>query len=136
MPKVKKLDKKKLDFFKNLLLKMKTEIVQSMNTMAEETANGDAESRDVSGHVLHMADVATDMYDREFALGLASNEREVLQKIEEALKRIEDKTYGICLGTGKPISQARLKALPYTEYSLEHQEIKDEHLKYPSILSL
>ena len=51
--------------------------------------------------------------------------REVLQKIEEALQRIEDGTYGFCLGTGKPIGQARLKAIPYAEHCLKHQEELD-----------
>jgi DnaK suppressor protein len=77
-----------------------------------------------------MADVATDMYDKEFNLGLASKEREILQKIEDALRRIEDGTYGYCLATGKPISQARLKAIPYVEYCLEYQEQLEKKARY------
>lgn len=122
MPKEKGMDKKKLEYYKGLLLKLKHDISHDMNMMTKETAADADESRDISGHVMHMADVATDMYDREFALGLASNEREVLQKIDAALKRIEEGTYGFCLGSGKPIPQARLKAIPYVEYCLEYQE--------------
>ncbi|MBF0484102.1 MAG: TraR/DksA family transcriptional regulator [Candidatus Omnitrophica bacterium] len=117
-----KMDSKKLEFFKELLLKLKNDILRNIDTMNKETGGQMADSKDVSGHVMHMADVATDMYDREFALGLASNERELLQKIEAALKRIENGTYGLCLSTGKPISQARLKAIPYVEYCMEYQE--------------
>lgn len=120
----KKLDKKKLEYYKKLLLKLKESIVHDIYNMSQESDNQD--SGDISGHVLHMADVATDMYDREFNLGLASNEREILQKIEAALRRIEDGTYGLCLGTGKPISQARLKAIPYAEYCLKYQEELEE----------
>ena len=77
---------------------------------------------DVSGHVSHMADVATDMYDKEFNLGLASNERDILAKIEDAIKRIEDSSFGICSSCNKNIPIARLKAIPYTETCLKCQE--------------
>jgi len=117
----KKLDKKKLEFFKKFLLKIREEHLYDIKNMSKE-ANGSADSGDVSGHVMHMADVATDMYDKEFSMGLASKDRETLQKIESALKRIEEGTYGFCLATGKMISQARLKAIPYAEYCLEYQE--------------
>ena len=117
-----KMDKKSLDQFRKLLIQMKQDLIHDIHKMTHSPGiNGD-DSKDVSGHVLHMADVATDMYDREFNLGLASNEREVLQKIDNALRRIEEGTYGICLGTGKPISKARLKAIPYAEYCLKYQE--------------
>ncbi len=69
-----------------------------------------------------MADVATDMYDREFNLGLASSEREVLQKIDQALKRIDEKSFGACSECEKSIPVARLKALPYAETCLKCQE--------------
>ncbi len=120
----KKLDEKKLEFFKNLLFKLKESIVHDIYSISQDSDSQD--SGDVSGHVSHMADVATDMYDREFNLGLASNEREILQKIEDALRRIQDGTYGFCLGTGKSISQARLKALPYAEYCMKYQEEIEE----------
>ncbi len=116
----KKLNKKELEYFKGLLLKLRGDLVHDIKNMMQNPS-GD-ESRDMSGHVQHMADVATDMYEKEFNLGLASHDREVLQKIEDALRRIDDKTYGICLGTGKPINKARLEAIPYAEYCLEHQE--------------
>ena len=69
-----------------------------------------------------MADVATDMYDREFNLGLASSEREVLQKIEQAIKRIDEQSFGACVECEKTIPVARLKALPYVETCLKCQE--------------
>lgn len=116
----KKMNQKDLDFFKKLLLDLKENLLFDLKAMNKDYQDG--ESRDLSGHVQHMADVATDMYDKEFALGLASKDRESLHKIEQALKRIADGTYGICAGTGKMISKERLKAIPYTEYSLEHQE--------------
>ena len=118
----KKMAKKKLDFFKKLLIELKNDLVHDIRNMTDATGSSANESSDVSGHVQHMADVATDLYDKEFSLGLASHDRELLQRIDDALKRIDKGTYGFCLGTGKAISEERLKALPYAEYCLSHQE--------------
>ncbi len=121
MPKS-KLNKKKLEGYKKLLLKIKDEMVKDINSMSKNPSGKGSDSGDVSGHVLHMADVATDMYDREFSLGLASNEREVLYRIEAALKRIEDGSYGFCSECDKAVLAARLKAIPYVETCLKCQE--------------
>ena len=120
-----KLDAKKLDFFKKLLLRMKAQINGDIRSMADESEGDQAGKGDVSGHAMHMADVATDMYDREFNLSLASNDRELLQKIESALARIDKGPFGLCLKSGKRIPEARLKAVPYAEYCLEVQEELD-----------
>lgn len=119
----KKTDKKKLENYKKILLQLKETFLHDIKNMSHgPDGSVGSESRDVSGHVLHMADVATDMYDKEFSLGLASNEREVLHKVDVALKRIGDETYGICAGCEKPIAEARLKAIPYVETCLKCQE--------------
>ncbi|HPN89152.1 MAG TPA: TraR/DksA family transcriptional regulator [Candidatus Omnitrophota bacterium] len=123
------IDKKKIEHYKKLLMAMKEKVSHDVKNMAHNTDNHGNESSDISGHVLHMADVATDMYDKEFNLGLASHDRKLLQKIDDALLRIEKGTYGICLGSGKPISQARLDAIPYAEYCLEYQEELDKKKK-------
>ncbi|HBG61074.1 MAG: hypothetical protein A2Y03_11430 [Omnitrophica WOR_2 bacterium GWF2_38_59] len=118
----KSMDKKKLETYRNLLVKMREDIINDIKSMSNVSGAAGEDSSDVSGHVLHMADVATDMYDKEFSLGLASKDRVLLQKIDEALVRIDHGTYGLCIATKKPISPARLKAIPYAEYCLEYQE--------------
>jgi len=118
----KKLEKKKLEKHKMLLLKMKEDIIVDIKKISSETRPDKDNANDVSGHALHMADVATDMYDREFNLGLASNDRELLFKIDEALKRIEEKNYGVCIECKKPIPSIRLKAIPYTDTCMKCQE--------------
>ncbi len=120
-----KLDAKKLEFFRKLLLRIKAQIQGDIRSMADESDGDQADKGDVSGHAMHMADVATDMYDREFNLSLASNDREILQKVDAAIARIDKKTYGICLKSGKRIPESRLKAIPYAEYCLEVQEELD-----------
>src|SRR5262245_59315175 len=68
---------------------------------------------------MHMADAGTDCLDRDFALSLLSANQDSIYEIEQAIKRIEYGAYGICELTGKPISQARLQAIPWTRFSVE-----------------
>ena len=117
-----KFDKKKLDQYKKSLIKLRDSLLHDIDNMSKNPGSQNSDSGDVSGHVLHMADVATDMYDREFNLGLASTEREVLQKIEQAVKRIDDKVFGTCVECKKSIPLIRLNAIPYVETCLKCQE--------------
>ena len=68
-----------------------------------------------------MADSGTDNFDRDFALSLLSADQDSVYEIEEALKRIEKKTYGVCELTGKTIPRARLEAIPWTRFTVEAQ---------------
>jgi len=117
-----KLEKKKTEVYKKDLLKMKEDLVKDIKSMSKNPGSQNGDSGDISGHVLHMADVATDMYDREFNLGLASSEREMLQKIDLALKKIRENHFGNCVECEKFIPSARLKAIPYAETCLKCQE--------------
>jgi len=63
-----------------------------------------------------MADLGTDNYEIENALGLMDSERKLIVEIDDALDRIENGTYGICEGTGQPIPKERLEAIPWTRY--------------------
>ena len=67
----------------------------------------------------HMADAGTDSYDRDFTLSLLSSEQNALYEIEQALKRIEDGTFGVCELSGKPIQAERLEAIPWARFSTE-----------------
>ncbi|MBI3315067.1 MAG: hypothetical protein HYZ86_03935, partial [Candidatus Omnitrophica bacterium] len=103
----------KFEPYRKLLLNAKEQIIGDIRQLSNDNSESTNDrSGDISGHALHMADVATDMYDREFLLGLASNDRELLYKIDEALTRMEDGTYGLCIVCKKPIPAVRLKAIP------------------------
>jgi len=118
-----KMDKKKIEKYQAVLVALKEKIVNDIKQIADHASPSErSDSGDVSGHVMHLADVATDMYDREFSLGLASNNRELLEKIEKALKRIESGQFGLCEECGCEISAARLQALPYVASCLKCQE--------------
>ena len=123
---IKKVIKKmnpKFEVYKKLLLKTKEQISGDIRHLSDDnTGSANDGGGDISGHALHMADVATDMYDREFALGLAANDRELLSHVNQAMSRIEEGTFGVCLECKKPIAATRLKALPYTKTCLKCQE--------------
>ena len=116
------MPQKNLEQYKKALLKLKETYVHDINSMSKHSGSSGNESADISGHVQHMADVATDMYDREFNLGLASTEREVLHKIDNALKRIDANSFGLCVECKKGVPVARLKAIPYVETCVKCQE--------------
>ena len=110
------------EYFKQLLLKKHREIVGDVNEMEDEALKKsrlDA-SGDLSSMPIHMADLGTDNYEQEFALGLMDSERKMLKAIDDALHRINEKTYGVCEATGKPIKRARLEAKPWARYSVEY----------------
>ena len=116
--------------FKELLLQKRREIISNVNEMEDETLKKsrlDA-SGDLSSMPIHMADIGTDNYEQEFALGLMDSERKLLKEIDDALQRIEQSTYGICEGTGKPIRKARLEAQPWARYSVEYARMLEQGL--------
>jgi len=124
----KKLAKKELLEFRKIILKRKDEIDSEIKHISEDTlkkSQKDA-SGDISGYTYHMADVATDNYDREFSLGLASKDRKSLYDLEDALKRIEDGTFGVCEACDSLISKARLKAVPQARLCVKCQEKKEK----------
>ena len=116
------------ELFKQSLLQKRREIFQNVFEIEGETLKKsrlDA-SGDLSSMPIHMADIGTDNYEQEFALGLMDSERRILHEIDDALQRIEDGTYGICEGTGEPISKARLKAQPWARYCVEYARMVEE----------
>ncbi|HLX96412.1 MAG TPA: TraR/DksA C4-type zinc finger protein [Verrucomicrobiae bacterium] len=97
------------------LLELRDQLLHQMNGLAKESA------QEMAGYSLHMADSGTDNFDRDFALSLLSSDQDAVYEIEEALKRIEKKTYGTCELTGKAIPKARLEAIPWTRFTVEAQ---------------
>ncbi len=117
------MNKKELEKFKKLLLKIREKMCDELKHITENNLSKSQKDAagDLSGYTYHMADVATDTYDREFSLNIASNEQEILFEIDEALKRIEDKSYGNCLKCDKKISKRRLTAVPYARLCISCQ---------------
>ena len=116
---------KKLDPFvrgqKDKLLQLRDAMVDSMAGVAKDNLRSRAEGSEASAFGMHQADAGSDAYDRDFALSLLSQEQDALYEIDQALKRIELGTYGICEMSGKPISHARLEAIPFARFTVECQ---------------
>jgi RNA polymerase-binding protein DksA len=107
-----------VECFRQILLRKRREITGNVGEIEEEALN--IADGDLSNMPIHMADAGTDNYEQEFALGLLDNERKLLREIDDALERIEQKTYGTCEATGVPISKARLEAKPWAKYCVEY----------------
>lgn len=97
------------------LLDLRERLLRQMSGLAKESAE------EMDGYSLHMADSGTDNFDRDFALSLLSSDQDAIYEIDEALKRIQRGTYGVCELTGKPIPKARLEAIPWTRFTVEAQ---------------
>ena len=97
------------------LLDLRERLVAQMTGLAKESAE------EMAGYSLHMADSGTDNFDRDFALSLLSSDQDAMYEIEEALKRIERNTFGVCEVTSKAIPKARLEAIPWTRFTVEAQ---------------
>jgi DnaK suppressor protein len=104
------------------ILELRDSILEAMHGVAQDTLRSRAEGSEASAFGMHQADAGSDAYDRDFALSLLSQEQDALYEIEEALKRIQLGTYGICEISGKAILVARLEALPFARYTVECQE--------------
>lgn len=124
----KKFSKKELKDFKKIVLKKKEEVSDDLKHISDDTLRKSQKeaSGDISGYTYHMADVATDNYDREFSLGLASNERKSLYELDDALKRIEEGTFGICGDCKGMITKVRLKAVPSTRLCIKCQQKREK----------
>ena len=113
------LSSKELEHFRDLLLQKRREIVGDMSQMEREALRS-ASGSNLSNLPLHMADMGTDNYEQEFTLGLVEKDRVILREINTALAKIQDGTYGICEGTGKPIAKVRLEAQPWARFSIAY----------------
>ena len=111
------LGKADLNYFRNLLLEKRREILGDVGSMESEAFKSGS---NLSNMPIHMADVGTDNFEQEFTLGLIESERQILREIQEALARVDDGTFGVCQGTGKPIPRVRLEAVPWTKYTIEY----------------
>ena len=116
-----------LEHFRGLLLAKRRELVGDMTSMEREALRS-ANGTNLSNLPLHMADMGTDNYEQEFTLGLVEKERGLLRELNRALAKIQDGTYGICEGTGKPINRPRLEAQPWARFSIEYARMMERGL--------
>lgn len=112
---------RELDQFKKLLTekrRLMTGDVNALEDAALQKSRQDA-SGDLSKMPLDMADIGSDNYEQEFTIGLIETEQATLREIDEALERIDNKKFGLCVACGSEIPKARLKAKPHATHCIE-----------------
>ncbi len=120
-----KLTTKQLREFERMLLEKRRELVGDMENLTNDALSGNEASGNRSSAPFHMADVGSDNWEQEFTFGLIENERLLVREVDEALQRIEDRTYGVCLATHRPIDVTRLRAKPWAKYCIEYARLRE-----------
>ena len=118
-------DAKALAFYgrqKQRLLELRDHFLDQMQSVAQDSLRSRSENNEASAVGQHQADAGSDAYEKDFALSLLSQEQDALYEIEEALKRIEVGTYGVCEMSNKAIPHTRLEAIPFARFTVECQQ--------------
>jgi DnaK suppressor protein len=115
------MDDKKLEQFKDKLLQKKL----SLTNMVIRT---EGYGREKESAIQDVADMAVESYTKEFMFGKSSGDRAILQMIQEALGRINEKSYGICIHCEESIQPKRLEAVPWAQYCLRCQGLQEKGL--------
>jgi DnaK suppressor protein len=110
--------------YRALLLAKRSELLGNVTIIEDETFK--KERSELSSMPFHMADAGSDNFEQEFALDLMDSEKKMLAEINNALRRIEEGTYGICEGKGEQIPKARLNAIPWAQYCVQCAELKEK----------
>jgi len=119
----------RLKEFQARLMKIKTILREGMGHLEDNSLK--KSGRDASGNLsnlpIHLADAGSDTFEQDFSLGLLEGEDIEAKEIDEALERIDNKTYGICEECSKPIAENRLKVIPYARFCIKCQESAEKH---------
>ncbi len=111
---------KELEYFRSLILNKKKEAEEEIEKLHSQVARENSGELDNdSGYSFHIADSASVATGRENVYIMIDRQQKLISYLDRALRRIDDKTYGVCRVTGKPIPKERLEAIPHTELSVE-----------------
>lgn len=115
--------------YTKLLMDLRQRVAGGLEHLEEEALKKSQRDStgDLSGYSLHMADVATDNFDMEFNLNLASSEQQYLNLIDQALLKIKEGVYGTCDDCAKPIPSKRLMAMPFARLCISCQELEEKN---------
>ena len=115
-----RMTKKDMEKFRRLLEEKK----QSLSSDLAKTRSAEEETTEESTQ--DIADKAVSSYTREFLYSLTDGERSTLLQIDDAIGRIDDATYGMCINCGQPMAEKRLTAVPWAPYCVECQELAEK----------
>ena len=119
------MNAKMKEYFRQKLVSWKKDLLKESSQTLNNLQNENEAKPDIT-------DRASEEIDRSFELRTRDRERKLINKIDAALQRIEDGTYGYCDETGDPISIKRLEARPVATLSLEAQEMHEKAEKRTS----
>lgn len=108
------------DEFRKLLEDERTRLMHASGRLEAETSESLDDELAARGVDNHLGDMASETYDRELEEGLDEGVRHTLRQIDDALKRIDGGTYGLCEIDSKPIPEERLRAIPWTTRCIDH----------------
>ncbi len=124
------LTPEELHEFQTLLLERRRELLESVAQMRAEAL--EKNRQDAAGNLskfpTNPADLGSDNYELEFTLSLLEGERDLLNEIDNALKRIDQNVYGICEVTGQAITRDRLRFKPWARYTIEYANLLEKGL--------
>ncbi|PIQ83321.1 MAG: hypothetical protein COV75_08140 [Candidatus Omnitrophica bacterium CG11_big_fil_rev_8_21_14_0_20_63_9] len=124
------INKDQLKQFRQLLITERAKLAGEIKNIAQETSKSPREaSGDLSAYTVHMADMAADTYERELSMNIVSSEQELLYQIDDALKRLDEGSFGVCQQCNEPITMSRLKAVPYASHCITCQRAKEQKNK-------
>ena len=122
-----------IEQFRNVLWEKRMELLGDVNHMSEGALENNQQDSagELSSMPIHMADLGTDNYEKEFTIGLIESDRKLLKDIDHALTKVKEGTYGVCEVTGKFIGRARLTAKPEARYHIEFAQKLEQGLVEP-----
>lgn len=108
-----------LEYFREIILSKREEADQELEILQNSLRESMENASDESAYSFHMADAGTDAQEREKTYMLLNRTKKFIRYLEDALQRIDNKTYGVCKVTGKQIAKGRLEAVPHTQLSID-----------------
>ncbi|NTW52968.1 MAG: molecular chaperone DnaK [Chlorobiaceae bacterium] len=118
------LTDEELERFRQLLLKRREEVMRDLDILRSSLSEESVEDSINSNYSMHMADHGTETMEREQRFMFIARDERYIHYIDQALERIRNKTYGICVKSGKPIPKKRLEAVPHTSVRIECKQVK------------
>jgi DnaK suppressor protein len=116
------MDKKKVEYYKKRLVTTQDELLRLVTKSERDGREADEEATQ------DIADKAANSYTKEFLFHQSDENRRLLQLVNEALERVKDGTYGLCLSCQGEVQVKRLEAVPWARHCIECQEKQDEGL--------
>jgi len=114
--------------FREKLHSIRARLRGDVTTMAQVALRKSGmEGSDSAGMPIHMAELGSDNFEQEFTISLMETEEDMLGRIDAALDRIDDGSFGRCMQCEGAIPKARLNAIPYTPVCIKCAEAQENH---------